>query len=84
VATTVRQYARFADDLVILVDSYPRQQWFRQAVERRLREELAELEVEMNEEKSRKVDYSEARVSGFSGLGDGNTSGPDVSICQAI
>ena len=67
-----------------LVDGQPRQQWLRQAVEKRLREELAKLLVEVNEEKSRKVDYSEARVSGFSGLGDGNTSGPDVSICQAI
>ena len=37
---TAVEYARFADDLVILVDSHPRQQWLRQAVERRLREEL--------------------------------------------
>ena len=33
--------ARFADDLVILVDPHPRQQWIRQAVEKRFREELA-------------------------------------------
>src|SRR5215471_15701029 len=42
--------------LVILVDSHARQQWLRQAVEKRLREELAKLQVEVNEEKSRKVD----------------------------
>jgi RNA-directed DNA polymerase len=36
---TAVEYARFADDLVILVDSRPRQQWLRQAVERRLRED---------------------------------------------
>src|SRR5215470_18802941 len=30
----------------------PRQQWLRQAVEKRLREELAKLQVEVNEEKS--------------------------------
>ena len=46
------EYARFADDLVILVDSHPRQQWLRQAVEKRLREELAKLQVDVNEEKS--------------------------------
>src|SRR5215475_6500807 len=43
---TAVEYARFADDLVILVDSQPRQQWLRQAVEKRLREELAKLQVE--------------------------------------
>src|SRR5512140_2896807 len=53
---TAVEYARFADDLVILVDSQPRQQWLRQAVEKRLREELAKLQVEVNEEKSRMVD----------------------------
>ena len=56
--TTV-EYARFADDLVILVDSHPRQQWLHGAVEQRLREELAKLQVEVNEEKSRKVDLQE-------------------------
>ena len=40
---TAIEYARFADDLVILVDSHPRQQWLRKAVEKRLREELAKL-----------------------------------------
>ena len=35
---TAVEYTRFADDLVILVDSHPRQQWLRQAVEQRLRE----------------------------------------------
>ena len=53
---TAVEYARFADDLVILVDSHPRQQWLRQAVEKRLREELAKLQVEVNEEKSRTMD----------------------------
>jgi RNA-directed DNA polymerase len=31
------EYARFADDLVILVDSHPRQEGLRKAVEKRLR-----------------------------------------------
>src|SRR6516162_2169129 len=34
------QYARFADDMVILIDSHPRCDWLAKAVERRLREEL--------------------------------------------
>jgi len=62
------EYARFADDLVILVDPHPRQQWLRQAVERRLREELAKLQVEVNEEKSRKVDLTRGESFGFLGF----------------
>jgi RNA-directed DNA polymerase len=57
-----------ATHLVILVDSHPRQQWLRQAVERRLREELAELQVEVNEEKSRKVDLQRGESFGFLGF----------------
>ena len=52
------QYARFADDLVVLIDSHSRHDWLVRAVERRLREELAKLGVEINEEKSRMVDLS--------------------------
>lgn len=62
------EFARFAEDMVILVDSHPRQQWLRQAVEKRLREELAKLEVEVNEEKSRKVDLQRGESFGFLGL----------------
>src|SRR4051812_7711421 len=65
---TAVEYARFADDLVILVDSHQRQQWLRQAVEKRLREELAKLEVEVNEEKSRKGDLERGESFGFLGF----------------
>jgi RNA-directed DNA polymerase len=65
---TAVEYARFADDLVILVDSHPRQQWLRQAVEKRLREELAKLQVEVNEEKSRKVELKQGESFGFLGF----------------
>jgi RNA-directed DNA polymerase len=66
---TAVEYARFADDLVILVDSRPRQQWLRQAVEKkRLREELAKLQVEVNEEKSRTVDLQRGGSFGFLGF----------------
>jgi len=64
---TYVQYARFADDLVILIDSYPRHGWLVRAVERRLREELAKLRVEINEDKSRMVDL--AKGGSFSFLG---------------
>jgi RNA-directed DNA polymerase len=62
------EYARFADDLVILIDAHPRHDWLRVAVEKRLREELAELQVEINEEKSRNVDLSQNESFGFLGF----------------
>jgi RNA-directed DNA polymerase len=64
---TYVQYARFADDLVILIDAHPRHGWLVKAVERRLREELAKLRVEINEDKSRMVDL--AKGGSFSFLG---------------
>ncbi len=56
------EYARFADDMVILIDGYPRHGWLLKAVDKRLREEFAKLHVEMNEEKSRTVDLTKAKV----------------------
>ena len=74
IATTQRgkyanvQYARFADDLVVLSDSHPRHEWLMGAVEKRLREEITKLRVEINEEKSRKVDLSKGGSFGFLGF----------------
>jgi RNA-directed DNA polymerase len=65
---TYIEYARYADDLVILVDAYPQHDWLLKAVERRLREELAELGVEVNEEKSRVVDLAKGESFGFLGF----------------
>ncbi len=62
------QYARFADDLVILIDSHPRQDWLVKAVEKRLREEFAKLGVEINEEKSRMVDLTKGDSFNFLGF----------------
>jgi RNA-directed DNA polymerase len=62
------EYARFADDLVVLVEGHPRQRWLRTAVEKRLREELANLQVEVNEEKSRRVDLTQGESFGFLGF----------------
>jgi len=62
------EYARFADDLVILIDAHPRHDWLMAAVEKRLREELAKLQVQINEEKSRNVDLSQGESFGFLGF----------------
>jgi len=65
---TYIEYARFADDLVILIDAYQRHDWLMAAVEKRLREEFAELQVEINEEKSRNVDLGRGESFGFLGF----------------
>jgi RNA-directed DNA polymerase len=62
------EYARFADDLVVLVDAHPRHAWLRQAVPKRLRQELAKLHVEVNEEKSSTVDLERGDSFGFLGF----------------
>jgi RNA-directed DNA polymerase len=75
-ATTVTQegaytrvdYARYADDLVILVDWHRRHDWLLRAVHRRLREELAKLALRLNEEKSRTVDLRQGEAFGFLGF----------------
>jgi len=65
---TYLEYARWADDLVILIDAYQRHDWLLPAVERRLREELAQLHVEINAEKSRNVDLAKGESFGFLGF----------------
>ncbi|MFZ1546382.1 MAG: hypothetical protein WAT12_04700 [Candidatus Nitrotoga sp.] len=62
------EYARFADDVVILVDAHWRHDWLMKAVEKRLREEFAKLQVEINEEKSSIVDLSRGESFGFLGF----------------
>jgi RNA-directed DNA polymerase len=65
---TAIQYARFADDLVILVEGHPNHDWIVKAVIKRLREELEKLRVEINEEKSRIVDLRKGESFGFLGF----------------
>ena len=62
------EYARFADDLVVLVNAHSRQRWLQVAVMKRLREELAKLEVEVNEEKSATVDLRKGESFGYLGF----------------
>ena len=53
---------------MILIDAHPRHDWLVQAVNRRLREELAKLRVEINEEKSRLGNLSKGDSFGFLGF----------------
>ena len=62
------EYARFADDLVVLIDAHRRHRWLLGAVVKRLREEFAKLQVEVNEEKSRTVDLECGESFGFLGF----------------
>ena len=66
--STSVQYARFADDLVILIDAERRNDWLVKAVNRRLREELAQLRVVVNEDKSRMVDLKQGDSFTFLGF----------------
>ncbi len=61
------EYARFADDLVVLIDAHPRQAWLRKGVAKRLRQEFSKLQVEVNEEKTRTVELKNG--DGFCFLG---------------
>jgi RNA-directed DNA polymerase len=64
---TYIEYARFADDLVILIDAYARHDWLMGAVDKRLREEFDKLRVEINDEKSSIVDLGRGSF-GFLGF----------------
>jgi len=65
---TYIEYARFADDLVILIDAYKRHDWLIGAAQKRLREEFDKLQVEINDEKSRTVDLGRGDSFGFLGF----------------
>jgi RNA-directed DNA polymerase len=62
------EYVRWADDLVVLVTGHHSHDWMLGAVDRRLREEFAKLQVEVNEEKSRVVDVAKGGSFGFLGF----------------
>jgi RNA-directed DNA polymerase len=72
-STTIRgkyeavRYTRFADDLVVLVSSHPAASHWAPKVERRLREELGKLDLTVNEEKSRVVNFDAGEAFDFLG-----------------
>jgi len=66
---TYMEYARFADDIVILVDGYrERWTWLARLVYRRLTEELANLDVQINTDKTRWVDLTKDESFSFLGF----------------
>ena len=65
---TYVEYARFADDLVVLVDGFGKHDRLFGAVNKRLREELGKLQVEVNEQKSKIVDLAKEGSFGFLGF----------------
>jgi RNA-directed DNA polymerase len=65
---TYVEYARYADDLVVLVHNDRRQDWLVEGIPRRLREEFAKLDLRVNEPKSRIVDLNRGESFGFLGF----------------
>jgi len=63
---TYIQYARFADDIVILVNYYYR--WLAKAVYKRLVQELNKLGVKVNRDKTKIVDLTKGEAFSFLGF----------------
>ena len=61
-------YTRYADDMVVLIDGYPRWQPHVAVIRKRLEVELRKVGVELNEEKTRIVEVSEGGSFGFLGF----------------
>jgi RNA-directed DNA polymerase len=60
-------YTRWADDLVVLVSNYPTARHWAKTVEKRLREELSKLDLVVNEDKSRVVNFARGEPFDFLG-----------------
>jgi RNA-directed DNA polymerase len=65
---TYIEYARFADDLVVLVDGFRKWEWLLKAAYKRLVERFEKLGVQMNQEKTRIVDLSRDETFSFLGF----------------
>jgi len=61
-------FIRSADDMVILVHGHPREDRLLRAVQRRLKEELDKLQVQMNQEKTKVVYLKEGGCFSFLGF----------------
>ena len=62
------EYARWADDLVILIDGYRKWDWLKRAAFKHLCEELEKLDVTLNQEKTRQVDLVKEETFSFLGF----------------
>jgi RNA-directed DNA polymerase len=65
---TYMEYARFADDLVVLVDGFRKWEWLLKAAYKRLVEEFGKLDVQMNQDKTRVVDLTRNETFSFLGF----------------
>lgn len=61
-------YTRYADDMVVLVDGYPQWRPHVAMIRKRLQEELKKVDVEINAEKTRVVDFVGGGSFGFLGF----------------
>lgn len=61
-------FIRSADDMVILVHGHPNENWLIDKVQKRLKEELDKLQVQMNEEKTKVVNLKEGEYFSFLGF----------------
>jgi len=78
------EYARFADDLVVLIHAHPNKRWLLTAVPKRLRQELAKLQVQINEQKSRNVDLVRGESFGFLGFDFRRVRSPEWAVAPAV
>lgn len=61
-------FIRSADDMVILVHGHPNENWLLEKVQKRLKEELDKLQVQMNEDKTKVVNLKEGGCFSFLGF----------------
>jgi RNA-directed DNA polymerase len=83
----VVSYTRFADDLVVLVSSHPRSAHWGPKVEQRLREELRKLDLTVNEDKTRIVNFGAGVPFDFLGytfrwVDQRKTPGKKMVLCR--
>jgi len=62
------QYARYADDAVVLVNHHVCTEWVIRAATRTIEAELGKIEIEVNKEKSRMVDLDKGESFDFLGF----------------
>lgn len=62
------EFIRSADDMVILIHGHPKENWLIQKVQKRLKEELDKLQVQMNREKTKVVNLKEGGCFSFLGF----------------
>lgn len=62
------EYARWADDIVILVDGHRKWESLERAAKIRLNQELSKIRIELNQEKTKTVDLTKSETFSFLGF----------------